>query len=216
MNTTICPALLTSSPPPCPGNHGRDGRIVERCDYALKILESIQLIRLGARIGLAGQLTGLGKKSLKRIYRQLMRKPAPSGQLPFSDNWLLRNDRRLFHVNLIWYLHQRLTRPEGTPARLLIDVFEVYTQLAQAPMLDLNRTAFAIQLFTTGLWNEHQCSFCGVAFPAPADSSQTICPSCQLYHQHRCPHCHTSFVPQSRGRRRATCCHCGTALRSGT
>ena len=24
-----------------------------------------------------------------------------------------------------------------------------------------------------GLWNEHQCVFCGMAFPAPADSNQT-------------------------------------------
>jgi len=216
MNTTICPALLTSGPLPCPGSRDGGGCIVERCDYARKILESIHLIRLGARVGLVGQLTGLEKKTLKRIYRQLMGRPSPSGQLPFSDTWFLENDQRLFHANLVWYLHRCLNRRGGNPARLLIDIFEVYTHLAQESMLDLTRTAFAIRLFTTGLWNEHQCSFCGMAFPAPADSNQTTCPSCQLYHRHRCPHCHTPFVPQSRGRRRGTCGHCGTALNSGT
>jgi len=212
MNTTVCPALLTSSPLPCPGSRDGGGCIVERCDYARKILESIHLIRLGARVGLAGQLTGLEKKTLKRIYRQLTGRPSPSGQLPFSDAWFLKNDRRLFHVNLIWYLHQRLVQPDISPAHHLIDIFEVYTQLAQAPMLDLTRTVFAIQLFTTGLWPEHRCSFCGMAFPAPVDSNQTTCPGCRLYFRHRCQHCGSSLSPKSRGVRRKRCPQCDGAF----
>jgi hypothetical protein len=194
MNSPICPPLLTSAPPPCPVNQAGAGCIVERCDY----LESIHLIRLGARIGLPGQLTGLGKKPLKRIYRQRMGKPAAGGQLPFSDNWFLQNDRRLFHLNLIWYLHRRLNRPDYTPARRLIDIFEVYTQLAQAPMLDLNRTAFAIQLFTTGLWTERHCSYCETPFPAPMENNQTTCPGCRLYFRYRCRHCNAPLSPKSR------------------
>jgi len=212
MNTTICPALLTSSPLPCPGSRNGDGCIVERCDYARKILESIHLIRLGARVGLAGQLTGLEKKTLKRIYRQLTGRPSPCGQLPFSDTWFIKNDRRLFHVNLIWYLHRRLVRPDASPARRLIDIFEVYTQLAQTPMLDLTRTAFAIQLFTTGLWTEHRCSFCETLFPAPVDSNQATCPGCRLHFRHRCRHCNAALSPKSRGVRRKTCPQCGDAL----
>jgi len=212
MNTTVCPALFTSSPLPCPGSRGGGGCIVERCDYARKILESIHLIRLGARVGLAGQLTGLEKKTLKRIYRQLTERPSPCGQLPFSDTWFLKNDRRLFHVNLIWYLHQRLVRPDASPARRLIGIFEVYIQLAQAPMLDLTRTAFAIQLFTTGLWTEHWCSFCETCFPAPVESNQTTCPGCRLYFRHRCQHCGSPLSPKSRGIRRKRCPQCSGAL----
>ena len=212
MNTTVCPALFTSSHLPCPGSRDGGGCIVERCGYARKILESIHLIRLGARVGLVGQLTGLEKKTLKRIYRQLTERPSPCGQLPFSDTWFLKNDRRLFHVNLIWYLHQRLVRPGASPAHRLIDIFEVYTQLAQAPMLDLTRTAFAIQLFTTGLWTEHRCSFCETPFPAPVDSNQTTCPGCRLYFRHRCRHCNTALSPKSRGIRRKRCPQCGSVL----
>ncbi|MBL3598393.1 MAG: hypothetical protein JMN25_00820 [gamma proteobacterium endosymbiont of Lamellibrachia anaximandri] len=212
MNMTTCPALFTSNLPSCAENQGGGDCIVERCGYARKILESIHLIGLGARIGLASHLTGLEKKTLKRIYRQLMGRSSPSGQLPFSDTWFLENEQRLFHATLVWQLHRRLCRPDCSPARLLIDIFEVYTQLVQEPVLNLARTSFAIQLFTTGLWSEHQCSFCGMAFPAPADSKQTICPACQLYHRHRCSHCHAPLVAQSRGRRRTACGHCGNSL----
>ena len=125
MNTTHCPALFDSNLRPCPGSQGKNVCAVERCDYARKIQESIHLIRLGARVGLAGQLTGLEKKTLKCLYRQLMGQPSPSGQLPYSDTWLLENDRHQFHANLIWYLHRRLNSPESSPARILIDVFEV-------------------------------------------------------------------------------------------
>jgi len=125
MSTTLCPPLISSNLRFCPGSQGKDSCPVERCDYAQKIQESIHLIRLGARVGLAGQLTGLEKKTLKCLYRQLMGQPSPSGQLPYSDTWLLENDRHQFHANLIWYLHRRLNSPESSPARILIDVFEV-------------------------------------------------------------------------------------------
>ncbi len=216
MTRTHCPALLDPKLTPCPGIRCGDACLVERCDYARKILESIHLIRLGARAGLAGQLTGLEKKTLKRLYRQLMGRPSPSGQLPYSDTWLLENDRYQFHANLIWNLHQRLKCPDYSPARILIDVFEVYIQMAREPRLNLTRTAFVIQLFTTGLWNEHRCSLCETAFPAPVDSNQTICPGCRMYHRYRCSRCQTVTVQRTRGRRLMNCGHCGLELKTGT
>ena len=212
MKTNSCPALFHSDMPPCTSRRENGSCTVERCGYARMILESIHLIQLGARVGLVGQLTGLEKKTLKRIYRQLMGKPSPSGQLPFSDSWFLENDRRLFHVTLIWHLYRRLNRGDGSHARILIDVFEVYTQFVREPMLNMTRTAFAIQLFITGLWNEHRCAFCGMAFPAPVESNQTSCAGCHLYHRHRCHWCGSSLSPKPRGVRRKTCIHCGGAL----
>jgi len=199
MNRTHCPALVDSNLMPCPGSQCVDACPVERCDYARKILESIHLIRLGARVGLAGQLTGLEKKTLKRLSRELIGKPSPSGQLPYSDTWLLENERYQFHANLIWNLYQRLQHPACSPARILIDVFEVYTQMARGPRLNLTRTAFVLQLFTTGLWNEHHCSFCRTAFSAPVDSNQTACPGCRLYFRHRCHQCGSCLLLKSKG-----------------
>ena len=212
MNRTYCPALFDLNLMPCPGNRCGDACPVERCDYARKIQESIHLIRLGARVGLAGQLTGLEKKTLKRLYRELIGRPSPSGQLPYSDTWLLENDRYQFHANLIWYLHRRMNCRACSPARILIDVFEVYTQMAREPRLNLTRTAFVIQLFSTGLWNEHRCSLCRTAFPAPVDSNPTACPACRLYYRHRCHRCNAPLSPKSRGVRRKRCIHCGEEL----
>ena len=212
MNRRLCPAPFDSNLMPCPGSRCDDTCPVERCDYARKILESIHLIRLGARIGLAGQQTGLEKKTLKRLYRELIGSPSPSGQLPYSDTWLLENDRYQFHANLIWYLYGRQNRPDSRPARVLIDVFELYTQMTGEPRLNLTRTAFVLQLFNIGLWNEHRCCLCDTAFPAPVDSNQTICPGCRLYHRYRCHRCNMPLSPKSRGVRRKRCEHCGTAL----
>ncbi|MCP5445365.1 MAG: hypothetical protein H6968_20250 [Chromatiaceae bacterium] len=212
MKRRHCAALFNLNLMPCPGSRCGDACPVERCNYARKIQESIHLIRLGARVGLAGQLTGLEKKTLKRLYRELTGRPSPSGQLPYSDTWLLENDRYQFHVNLIWYLHRRMNRPACSPARILIDVFELYTQMTREPRLDLTRAAFILRLFNTGLWNEHRCCLCGAAFPAPVDSNQTFCPGCRLYHRYRCHHCNMPLSPKSRGVRRKRCRHCGTAL----
>ncbi|MCB1753516.1 MAG: hypothetical protein KDI74_17525 [Gammaproteobacteria bacterium] len=212
MNRTHHSAFIDLNLVPCLGNRCCDACPVERCDYARKIRESIHLIRLGARVGLAGQLTGLEKKTLKRLYRELIGRPSPSGQLPYSDTWLLENDRYQFHANLIWYLHRRMNCRACSPARILIDVFELYTQMTREPRLDLTRTAFVLRLFTTGLWTEHRCCLCGTAFPAPVDSNQTTCPGCRLYHRHRCHRCNTPLSPKSRGVRCKRCSRCGGAL----
>lgn len=208
MNTTHCTAYGM----PCLGGDSGMDCPVERCDYARKILESMHLFRLGARVGLAEQLTGLEKKTLKRLYRQLMGKPSPPGQQPFSDTWLLENVRYQFHANLIWNLYHRLKQPEYSPARILIAIYEVYIQMAGEPRLNLTRVAFVVQLFATGLWNEHRCDLCETVYPSPADSSQSICPGCRLYFRQRCRRCKATLSPKSKGVRRKRCNHCSAVL----
>jgi hypothetical protein len=185
---------------------------VARCDDAGRILEAMQLIRLGARASLVSLLTGLARKTVKRMYREYHGRPSPAGQLPFSDAWLLENDQRLGHAMLIWHLYRRMNRPARSPARLVIDVFEVYAQLARTPLLDLARTAFSIQLFAAWLWTEHQCGFCQLSFPSPTADQTTTCPNCRRYFRYRCPHCVRSQSPQGRGIQRMVCARCGGVL----
>jgi hypothetical protein len=212
MNASHCPALFHSSLPPCPSAVDGNRCTVERCDDAHRVLEAMQLIRLGARASLVSLLTGLARKTVKRMYREYQGRPSPAGQLPFSDAWLLENDQRHGHAMLIWHLYRRLNRPACSPARLLIDVFEVYTGLARTLRLDLARTAFIIQLFAAGLWTEHQCGFCQLSFPAPAERNQTICPSCRCYFRYRCPHCGASQSGKDKGVRGRVCNQCGGVM----
>jgi len=212
MRASHCPALLHASPSPCPRTITGERCVVERCDDARRILEAMQLIRLGARAALVSLLTGLARKTVKRMYREYHGRPSPAGQMPFSDTWLLENDQRLWHVMLIWYLYQRLNRPACSPAHLLIDVFEVYRELARTPLLDLARTAFVIQRFTSGLWTEHTCTFCELTFPAPAESNQTTCPNCRRYFRYRCPHCGAPQPLKGRKIQRMVCGRCGGVL----
>jgi len=41
------------------------------------------------------------------------------------------------------------------------------------------------------------------------------CPGCRRYYRYRVPHRRATLVPQSSGRRRTICGHCGNALKSG-
>ena len=212
MNVNHCPALLHASPLPHPDGMDGEPCRVERCNYARRILESMQLMRLGARASLVCLWTGLERKTVKRMYREYHGRPSPAGQLPFSDAWLLENDHRLLQVMLIWHLYRRLNRVACSPARILIDVFEVYRELARTPLLDLARTAFVIQRFIAGVWTEHACTFCELTFPAPAECNQAICPGCRCYFRYRCPHC-ASRSPKGRGTRGGEICNqCGEVL----
>jgi hypothetical protein len=79
--------------------------------------EAIRLTQLGARAGLVSQLTRLEKAVANRLYRQLHGRPSPPGQLPFSDSWYLKQNRRMAQATLVWQLSQRLVQSQTTPAR---------------------------------------------------------------------------------------------------
>lgn len=82
---------------------------VDLVDQACKVCEAVRLVELGARARLVHQLSGLEKKAVNRLYYQLMGRPSPSGQTPFSDSWYRQSDRRMAHANMIWRLDQHLT-----------------------------------------------------------------------------------------------------------
>ena len=215
INGVVCSTLSLPTAPHCAKRADSDGCSVQLCSYSTKIRESIHLIRLGARIGLVSQLTSLEKTTVKRLYHQLCGKPSPPGQMPFTDVWYRENDRRMLHATLVWRLHRRLTRTRRGAARVRIDLFEAYTQLKTEPLLDITRTAFVPHLVTMGTWHERLCEFCKMHYLSPVESNSIACPGCRLYYRYRCPHCHAPLVPQSKGRRRTTCGHCGSKLKIG-
>ncbi len=214
MVSSVCPCLSVPVSSCCAEQADSDGCPVELCAYSTKIRESIHLIRLGARAGLVSQLTHLEKKTVRRLYRQLCGKPSPPGQMPFTDAWYREDDLRMLHATLVWHVHQRLAPTRRGAARAVIDLFEVYSQLARKPLLDLTRAAFVPHLVSMGTWHERLCEFCGTNYLSPADGSASVCPGCRLYHRHRCPYCHAPLLTQYRGRRRATCVQCRVTLKT--
>ena len=212
MKTADAPALCSPHQLQGAGRVDTDDSGVELCDYATKITEAAHLIRLGARAGLVWRLTGLEKKLVKRLYRQIIGHPSPPGQVPFTDTWYRENDRRMLQATLVWHLHRRLQRTGCSPARLLSDVFEAYRQLVPTPLLDITRAFFVLELVAMGAWDKYQCAFCGMTYLSPVPRESTACPGCRLYFRHRCRQCGSRLVSKSKGRRRATCSHCGCAL----
>jgi len=180
--------------------------------HIISVQEATRLIQLGARAGLVCQLTGLEKAVANRLYRQLNGKPSPSGLMPFTDAWYLKNNRRMLQAGLVWHLHWRLDGSGRSAARLLIDVYECYTQRVEYPLLDLTRAFVVTRLAAMKIWREYRCEYCGTTYPAPAEITRAVCPGCHLYFRHRCRQCGSQLVSKFKGRRRATYSHCGCAL----
>jgi hypothetical protein len=188
--------------------HGCDADL---CIQTRAAQEAIRLTRLGARAGLVSQLTGLEKTVANRLYRQLHGRPSPPGQLPFSEAWYLRQDRRMAQATLVWQLSRRLARAEATPAQRLIDVYETYRWLESRPLLDIMRVAFVPHLVAAQEWQAQACGQCGIAYVVPRGSLGNTCWGCRLYLRHRCRQCGAPMTVRPTGRHREVCSACQRA-----
>ena len=178
------------------------------CQHAARIFEAVQLIELGGRAGLVAHVTGLEKKTVNRLYRQLRSTPSPPGQAPFTDAWYLESDLRMLHASVVWRVHEQLARIGRDQARVLIDTYACYRCLVREPVLDLMRAAFVPSLLHMNIWDERTCEYCDGAYLAPIVSNDNECPGCRLYHRYRCRACGGPIDAQHRGRRRYTCERC--------
>lgn len=191
-----------------PEGAGRLRLRADLCREAEKVIEATRLIELGARAGLAQQLTGLERAKVNRLYRQIMGRPSPSGQTPFTDAWYLKDRRRLLDVSVVWGLYQQLAQESQGAAGVLIDVYEGYRAIVNEPLLDLTRTFLVPQLVGMGIWEERHCRHCETLYLAPVDSLGSSCPGCELYYRYRCRQCGTALKVNAKGRYSKTCPDC--------
>ena len=174
---------------------------------AQKSLDAIRLVELGARTTLVRKLTGLEKKVVKRLYRQLMGKPSTAG-MPFSDAWYLKDPRRMLHASLIWRLFESASKSGQTPARIMIDVYTGYLNLVDEPLLCITRAFFVSHLMAMDVWYERICTHCGVLYLTQIANLEAICPGCTIYYRHRCRQCGTAMDVSTQGRYRKSCDAC--------
>lgn len=175
---------------------------------AQKVIVAVRLIELGARAGLAQQLTGLEKATVNRLYYQLMGRSSPSGQTPFSDAWYLKDRHRLLHASIVWGLYQNLTWKGRNTAHIFIDVYEGYLAVVNEPLLSLTRAFFVPQLVGMGVWQERRCRHCRTLYLGPVEIRGSTCPGCELYYRYRCRQCGTTVEVSAKGRYSKTCSDC--------
>ncbi len=199
-----------------PGGHsaGPDGAgtcTVELCRQTRRAQEAIRLTQLGARAGLVARLTGLEKAVANRLYRQLHGRPSPPGQLPFTDSWYRKQDRRMLQATVVWHLSQRFARLVASPAQRLIDVYESYRWLVAEPVLDITRVAFVPHLVAMENWQVQTCGLCDTRYVVPTGSLGTTCWGCRLYLRHHCRQCGAPLTVRPQGRHREVCNACQRA-----
>lgn len=197
---------------PCSTDERKDASAIQLVpglrEYAVRILEAVQLVELGGRAGLITHITGLEKKAVNRLYRQVRGVSSPPGQAPFTDAWYLEDDLRMLHASIVWRLYQQLTHSGRNHASTLIAVYKCYRSLVRETVLDMTHAAFVPSLIAMNVWEERTCEFCSIAYVAPIVSNDDECAGCQLYHRHRCRTCGDPIPAHRRGRRRRTCDQC--------
>jgi hypothetical protein len=193
------------------GPSAADACHADLCIQSSAAQDAIRLTQLGARAGLVSQLTGLEKTVANRLYRQLHGRPSPPGQLPFSDSWYLKQDRRMAQATLVWQLSRRFDQSRTTPARRLIDVYECYRWLEPKPLLDITRVAFVPHLVAVQDWQAQTCSQCTIQYLLPRGSVGNTCWGCRRYLRHRCRYCGTPLTVRATGRHREACSACQRA-----
>ena len=183
----------------------------ELCAQTQAAQEAIRLTQLGARAGLVSRLTGLEKAVANRLYRQLHGRSSPPGQLPFTDSWYLKQDRRMLQATVVWQLSQRFALTDRTPAWRLIQVYECYRWLVPQPLVDITRVAFVPHLVAMQDWQAQTCTLCGIPYLVPTGSPSTTCWGCRRYLRHRCRQCGASLTVRPQGRHREVCTACQRA-----
>ena len=179
-----------------------------------RLSDAMSLIRLGARVGLVVQLTGLDRRTVIRLYREMTGRAPTGGQSPYTDSWYYRDDRRLIHAAHIWRIHRLLAdRPMSDATRLIL-TFDAYRALIAEPVLDLTHAAAVLQLVAAESWHDLQCDDCGQPFLRAGDDHNTICPGCRRYYRRRCTRCDTPTRAKT-GRPLAACRHCGARNENG-
>lgn len=181
---------------------------IEAVSQASHTLEAVHLVQLGARASMVCQLTGLTKKVVSGLYPRITGLPSPPGQVPFTDTWYLKSNRRLLHANVVWRLFQHLEQIQRTAANVLIHVYEAYVEIVDDPLLNLTRASFVPRLVTIKAWYEQTCDHCGMSYIGPLDNGGSICPACTEYFNHRCRSCGAVLEYRPTGRRKAACSEC--------
>jgi hypothetical protein len=181
---------------------------IEIVNQARNTLEAVHLVQLGARAALVCQLTGLTKKVVSRLYPPLTGIPSPPGQVPFTDTWYLKSNRRMLHANVVWRLNQHMEQVGHSTGSVLIHVYEAYVQIMDEPLLTLTRAFFVPRLVTINAWYEQSCDHCGMSYIGPLNNDGSTCPACVEYFKHRCRSCGAVIEYHHAGRRKAVCSGC--------
>ncbi|MBT2988844.1 MAG: flagellar transcriptional regulator FlhC [Candidatus Thiodiazotropha sp. (ex Ctena orbiculata)] len=188
---------------------------IEFVNQARNALDAVRLIQLGARAALVCQLTGLTKKAVTSLYPLLIDKQSRPGQAPFTDTWYLKSNQRMLHANVVWRLYQHLEEIGHSAARVLIHVYETYTQIMGAPLLTLSRAFFVPRLVAINEWYEQTCDHCGIAYIGPLGNDGSTCPACAEYFRYRCRCCGAPLEYLSSGRWKGICCGCHERPKQG-
>lgn len=193
------------------GGQERGSKILDSIEVVAQTrntLEAVHLVQLGARASLVCQLTGLTKKVVSRLYPLLTGMPSPPGQVPFTDTWYLKSNRRMLHANVVWCLYQHLEKIGRSKSSILIHVYESYTEIMDAPLLTLTRAFFVPRLITINAWYEQSCDHCGISYIGPLGNDGSTCPACTEYFKRRCRSCGTAIEYRPTGRWKVTCTGC--------
>lgn len=154
-------------------------------DESRQIGLALQLIALGARLQVLESEVGLSYERLSRLYREVVGKSPPKGQLPFSTDWFLTWQPNV-HASLFMNVHGYLSDASDLkPVEILIKSYRLYTEqvtcLEIDPMLSLTRAWRLTKFVKANMLVMTKCKCCQGAFVTDTyeNARHFVCGLCQ-------------------------------------
>ncbi len=146
---------------------------------------AIELIRLGARLQLLQAETSLPYERLLKLYKEVVGRSPPKGQLPFSTEWFLGWQPNI-HSSLFLNIYEYLQKASA------IDQIDALTKAWQLyasevgvhgvePMLSITRAWRLLKFVDSGMLCLTSCTRCGGRFVDHAYelTGQYVCGLCE-------------------------------------
>lgn len=126
---------------------------------------AIELINFGARMQVLESETGLSRRKLLKLYKELKGCSPSKGMLPFSADWYMaweQNIHASIFYNIYCFLKQSI---EGRTVELMLKAYRIYLGhgLADAdekPVLELTRAWTLLRFIDGGMLKQTECSGC--------------------------------------------------------
>ncbi len=126
---------------------------------------AIELINFGARMQVLESETGLSRRKLLKLYKELKGTSPSKGMLPFSAEWYMSWEQNI-HSSIFYNIYCFIKRSvAGRPVELMLKAYRIYlaqclADMEEKPVLELTRAWTLLRFIDNGLIKQVECSEC--------------------------------------------------------
>ena len=140
---------------------------------------AMELISFGARMQVLEIETGLSRRRLLKLYKELKGCSPPKGMLPFSTDWYMAWEQNI-HSSLFYTIYRYMLKTEsGRPVEIMLKAYRLYLEnglcdVNKEPVLGLTRAWTLLRYIDSKMISHTQCCSCGGVFITTPENTNNI------------------------------------------